>query len=77
MPDPSATQPAILFANDAYYAAFADGDPAAMDALWARRAPVSCIHPGQTALTDRAAIMASWRIKSVFNIILLAETNQA
>lgn len=61
MPDPSAAQPAILFANDAFYAAFADGDPAAMDALWARRAPVSCIHPGQTALTDRAAIMASWR----------------
>ena len=24
-----------------------------MDALWARRVPVACLHPGWTALTDR------------------------
>ncbi len=61
MPNPTAARPAILFANDAFYVAFAGGDVAAMEALWARRAPVSCIHPGAPALTERAAIMASWR----------------
>jgi hypothetical protein len=54
-------RPAILFANDAFYTAFATGDLAAMDAVWARRAPVCCIHPGWTALNDRDAIMESWR----------------
>ena len=34
---------------------------AAMDALWARAAPVACIHPGWPALSDRDAIMESWR----------------
>lgn len=54
-------RPAILFANDAFYTAFATGDYAAMDAVWSRRAPVCCIHPGWTALNDRDAIMESWR----------------
>jgi ketosteroid isomerase-like protein len=54
-------RPAVLFANDAFYAAFAAGDLAAMDEVWAKRAPVSCIHPGWTALDNREAIMASWR----------------
>ena len=54
-------RPAILFANDAFYTAFATGDLAAMDAAWAKRAPVCCIHPGWTALTDRDSIMESWR----------------
>jgi hypothetical protein len=31
-----------------------------MDALWARQAPVACLHPGWTALKDRDAIMQSW-----------------
>jgi hypothetical protein len=52
---------AVLFANDAFYAAFAAGDFEAMDALWAKRAPVSCIHPGWAALVDLDAVMASWR----------------
>lgn len=60
-PEPMTQRPAVLFANDAFYAAFATGDLAAMDALWARRAPVSCIHPGRAALDDRDAIMESWR----------------
>ena len=53
--------PAVLFANDAFYIAFATGDLAAMDAVWARRAPVCCIHPGWAALSDRDSIMESWR----------------
>ncbi len=32
-----------------------------MAALWARAAPVACIHPGWAALTGRAAVMESWR----------------
>jgi hypothetical protein len=51
----------ILAANEAFYDAFVREDSAAMDALWARRAPVACIHPGWTALVGRAKVMASWR----------------
>ena len=57
----SQQRPAILFANDAFYTAFATGDLAAMDAVWAKRAPVCCIHPGSAALKERDAIMESWR----------------
>lgn len=49
-----------LFANDAFYAAFAGGDLAAMDEVWAERAPVTCIHPGAAPLFERGAIMDSW-----------------
>jgi len=52
---------AILFANEAFYRAFADRDPAAMEELWAKDAPVTCIHPGWAPLTDRDMILASWR----------------
>ena len=51
---------AVLAANLEFYRAFTMRDLAAMDALWARRAPVACLHPGWTALTDRDGIMASW-----------------
>ena len=36
----------MLFANEAFYRAFADRDMAAMDGVWAVHAPVACIHPG-------------------------------
>ena len=52
---------AVLFANEAFYRAFADGDLSAMDAVWARAAPVACIHPGWAALSGREAVMESWR----------------
>ncbi len=52
---------AVLFANEAFYRAFADGDLAAMDAVWASAAPVACIHPGWNLLDGRKAVMASWR----------------
>jgi hypothetical protein len=51
---------AVLAANLEFYRAFTTRDVAAMDALWARRSPVACLHPGWTALTDRAEIIASW-----------------
>ena len=50
----------VLAANLEFYRAFSARDLRAMDALWARAAPVACLHPGWTALTDRDAIMASW-----------------
>ena len=31
-----------------------------MDALWAQRAPVACLHPGWTPIKDREAIIESW-----------------
>ena len=51
---------AVLAANLEFYRAFATRDVAAMDALWARQAPVACLHPGWAALKDRDAIMQSW-----------------
>ena len=51
---------AVLAANLEFYRAFTARDLAAMNALWARRAPVACLHPGWTALNDRDAIIQSW-----------------
>ena len=51
---------AVLAANLEFYRAFAVRDADAMDALWAQRAAVACLHPGWTALTDREAIISSW-----------------
>ena len=50
----------ILFANDAFYAAFGTGDIDAMNAVWAGDAPCVCLHPGATPIFDRAEIMRSW-----------------
>jgi len=51
----------VLAANAAFYRAFADHDSDAMDALWARRDEVACVHPGWQALNGRDDVMASWR----------------
>jgi ketosteroid isomerase-like protein len=55
------SQETVLFANEAFYNAFARSDFPAMDALWARDTHVICIHPGWHALTTREQIMESWR----------------
>jgi ketosteroid isomerase-like protein len=52
---------AVLAANLEFYRAFTTRDLAAMDALWAKRAPVACIHPGWPPLADRDAVMESWQ----------------
>jgi hypothetical protein len=52
---------AVLAANLEFYRAFTTRDIAAMDELWARQAPVACIHPGWPPLTDRETVMESWR----------------
>lgn len=51
----------ILAANEAFYDAFRREDQAAMNALWARRAPVACIHPGWGATMGRERVLQSWR----------------
>jgi hypothetical protein len=51
----------LLFANDAFYTAFANRDSAAMEDLWARQAPLTCIHPGWQTLISREAVLDSWR----------------
>lgn len=51
---------AVLQANAAFYAAFATRDAAAMDGLWSRRVPVTCIHPGWNVLTGREIVIESW-----------------
>jgi predicted nuclease with RNAse H fold len=51
----------VLSANLEFYRAFTTRDVTAMDELWARERPVSCVHPGWMALRDREAVMLSWR----------------
>jgi ketosteroid isomerase-like protein len=51
----------VLDANSTFYRAFATRDLRALEALWAQRTPVACVHPGWGALRGRAAVMASWR----------------
>lgn len=51
---------AVIFANEAFYAAFAAGDIEAMRRCWADDGPIACIHPGWEPLYDRQEIMRSW-----------------
>lgn len=50
----------VLAANAAFYGAFARKDAHTMDLLWARSAPVACVHPGWNPLRGRGPVMASW-----------------
>lgn len=51
----------VLAANEAFYAAFSQGDVPRMSRLWASVAPVSCLHPGMQALHGREAVLRSWQ----------------
>ncbi len=51
---------ALLFANEAFYRAFADRDMDAMEEVWSATAPVACIHPGWGALSGREDVLESW-----------------
>ncbi|HAA93874.1 MAG: DUF4440 domain-containing protein [Rhodospirillaceae bacterium] len=51
---------AVLFCNDAFYAAFAGRDVDAMESLWAKVDDVSVIHPGWEPLFGRDAVIESW-----------------
>ena len=57
----SATKTEILAANATFYRAFSNGDYPAMSELWARRAPVACVHPAARVLLGRGPVLDSWR----------------
>ncbi len=50
----------VLFANEAFYAAFAGRDMEVMAEMWAEEAPITCVHPGWKALFGRAEVLESW-----------------
>jgi hypothetical protein len=52
---------ALLFSNDAFYTAFATRDVSAMEALWDRDAPSTCLHPGWGPIFGYEDILESWR----------------
>jgi hypothetical protein len=56
---------AVLFANDAFYLAFANQDLEAMEGIWAREILVTCVHPGWDPLSGREEVMESW--ESILN----------
>lgn len=51
----------LLEANSAFYRAFASHDIDAMAGLWAKVAPICCIHPGWPPLIGRDAVLEGWR----------------
>lgn len=52
---------AVLFANDAFYAAFATLDFEAMKAAWSSDHQITCAHPGWHALIGHDRVLESWR----------------
>ena len=52
---------AVLSQNLEFYRAFSTRDISGMERLWARQAPVSCLHPGWRLITGREEVMRSWR----------------
>jgi ketosteroid isomerase-like protein len=53
-------QTAVLFANEAFYAAFIANHFEAMEKLWAKDPDVSCIHPGMDVVSGREEVLESW-----------------
>jgi ketosteroid isomerase-like protein len=52
---------AVLFSNDAFYAAFARRDMAAMTDVWAEDDNISVIHPGWEPIFGQEAVLESWQ----------------
>lgn len=50
----------VLFANDAFYTAFASGDFDLMREAWADDRDITCIHPGWRPLVGQSEVMESW-----------------
>ena len=51
---------AILFSNESFYLAFAGRDVPMMEDIWAKKAPVSCGHPGWPLIKGREEVLESW-----------------
>lgn len=52
---------ALLFANEAFYRAFADKDIRAMADVWARDDGITCLHPGWTPLKGFEEVLGSFQ----------------
>ena len=50
----------VLFANEAFYIAFATRDLKAMGEIWSREHDLICVHPGWPPLYGRDLVMKSW-----------------
>lgn len=59
--DSAREEAAVLAANEEFYRAFSRGDVLAMSDLWAKAAPVACLHPGARLLSGRHAVLSSFR----------------
>jgi ketosteroid isomerase-like protein len=55
------TARAVLAANARFYRAFNERDSAAMGELWAARAPVACLHPGESLILGRQQVLRRWQ----------------
>jgi len=51
----------LLFANDAFYRAFADSDIQAMASLWAADDAITCLHPGWAPLRGFEDVLSSFQ----------------
>lgn len=51
----------VLFANQAFYAAFSNRDMQAMAELWCADKPVTCIHPGWPVVRGFEEVLQSWQ----------------
>lgn len=52
---------AVLFANDAFYRAFADSDIQAMASVWAADDAITCLHPGWAPLRGFEDVLSSFQ----------------
>jgi len=52
---------AVRLANEAFYRAFRGRSYAAMESIWAKQAPVACMHPGMDVIRGRPEVLKSWR----------------
>ncbi len=50
---------AALFANDAFYAAFAGRDMETMQEVWSKNVNIRCIHPGWDEISGRENVLDS------------------
>jgi ketosteroid isomerase-like protein len=59
--DAVSDQISVLFANEAFYAAFANRDFGAMREIWSSSPAVTCIHPGWAPIIGRQDVLRSWQ----------------
>ncbi|CAJ2662233.1 unnamed protein product [Trifolium pratense] len=53
----------VLGANNKFYNSFRNGDLATMQAMWAKRDEVCCVHPGLKEISGYDDVIESWNFK--------------